>query len=746
VVAILDNRVAKGFTAVQVMATRGWSKTDHAGNFPFIDDNPTQLNAAYWQRWRWICDEAATRNLYFFLVMGEPGRTGDKNVPWKVQDNGQAYEYSRQVGTFFASAPNVIFAQGQDSQANGGIMPGHSTCLDANGWRAMAEGTADGVNGVNDFNNSADYTSTLMTYHGLEKYPVSYTDDISYFFQNDAWIDFYGPEVWHDNDYIYEIVNRDYNLGKPVKPSFIMEGTYETAPFRGKLSPTLPYYLRLEAWHSLLGGICGYAYGHHNNWNQSGNLTYLNAPGAEQMSHLAGFAKKYQWWKWVPDSTLITNNSGSGAARKVGVNSVDGSKCVVYFPTNSNATIRNILKSKTTATWFDPRNGNTSSVGTFNSGESRNITPPTGWEDALLVLVAIPSPTFSQEPNYLKEYKKEYSKNPREANLHWFTDARFGMFIHYGLYSQLGKGEWVQLFDTIPLDEYAQLKEKFTASSFDAGFIAKLAKKAGMKYITMTSKHHEGFCLFKTKETDFNSVNSPAHRDLIGEMAKACEKEGLGLFLYYSYAADWKHPYFYSRNEGWKSARPAYKAKPEEYKYDKPEDFRKYIDYVHAQLTELLTQYPTVAGIWFDPVMGFYANPGVFPIDETYALIRKLSPHALISFKQGANGDEDFMAPERGGNVKVGEKYPTAKKAYELNKDKPKEVCNTMQPPLPGINSGSTWGYNKAINGHHLKVADVKKLLKEAEKDNHNLLLNIGPLPDGSVHPEDIETLSNLKY
>jgi len=363
---------------------------------------------------------------------------------------------------------------------------------------------------------------------------------------------------------------------------------------------------------------------------------------------------------------------------------------------------------------------------------------------AIILLVACVT-VKSQVPAYLKDYRTVYKTSPREANRQWFKDAQFGMFIHYGLYSQLGKGEWVQLRDTIPLDKYTKLKDSFSPSGFDAKSIVELAKKAGMKYITITSKHHEGFCLFKTKETDYNSVDSPAQRDLIGELAKACEKEGLGLFLYYSYAADWYHPWFYSREAGWGSARPAYKVNPSEYKYKKPEDFRKYIDYVHAQLTELLTQYPSVAGIWFDPVMGFYANPDVFPIAETYALIRKLSPHALISFKQGANGDEDFMAPERGGNAKVGNQYPVAVKAYELNQNKPKEVCNTMQPHLPGIDGGSTWGYNKSIDGHHLKVEDVKKLLDDAKSNGYNLLLNVGPLPDGSIHSEDIETLSNLK-
>lgn len=361
----------------------------------------------------------------------------------------------------------------------------------------------------------------------------------------------------------------------------------------------------------------------------------------------------------------------------------------------------------------------------------------------LYLLMAAALSSCAQVPSYLENYKKEYKKDPRKANLEWFVNAKFGMFIHYGLYSQLGRGEWVQLRDTIPLDEYAKLKDSFTASGFDAGSIVQLAKKAGMKYITITTKHHDGFCLFRTRETDFNSIHSPAERDLIGELAAACEKEGIGLFLYYSYAADWKHPYFYNREAGWTSARPAYTERPAEYLYEKPEDFRKYVDYVHAQLRELLTQYPTVAGIWFDPVMGYYSNPEVFPIEETYALIREISPHALISFKQGANGDEDFMAPERGGGARVGEQFPIAQKVYELNKDKPREVCNTLQPHVVG--AGANWGYNKAMDGIHLKADDVKRMLEEASAGNYNLLLNIGPLPDGSVHPEDVETLSSLR-
>lgn len=337
-------------------------------------------------------------------------------------------------------------------------------------------------------------------------------------------------------------------------------------------------------------------------------------------------------------------------------------------------------------------------------------------------------------PTYLVEYEEAFKANPRQANLQWFQEAKYGMFIHYGLYSLLEKGEWVQLQDTIPVAEYALLKDRFTAEHYDADRITDIAIQGGMKYITITSKHHDGFCLFKTEATDFNVLNSPCGRDLIGELYEACERKGLALFLYYSYGADWKHPYFYPREAGWSAARPAYKEAQAEYKYEKEADFNIYLDFVHLQLTELLTQYPYIAGIWFDPIMGYYSRPDLFPIDSTYALVRSLSPHALISFKQGANGDEDFMAPERGGAARVGQQFEVARKVYELNKDKPREICNTLQP--------HAWGYNKAHDGNHKSANEVMQMLEDARANNANLLLNVGPKGDGSFPDEDIRALT----
>jgi len=330
----------------------------------------------------------------------------------------------------------------------------------------------------------------------------------------------------------------------------------------------------------------------------------------------------------------------------------------------------------------------------------------------------------------------------RAESLAWFKQSKFGLFMHYGVYSLLGRGEWVQLRDRIPVAEYGKLRDQFTAGKFDAGKICDMALAAGMKYVNMTARHHDSFCLFKTNQTDFQTLRSPAKRDLIGELTSAAHKRGLGIFFYYSYALDWRHPYFYPRETGlastnapWGSGRPEYKTPQPEYKYRTEADFKNYIQFVHAQLRELLTQYGPVNGIWLDPIMGYYAQPDLFPIADTYALIRKLQPQCLICFKQGANGDEDYVAPERtlAGHKMGGE---VARRVWELNKTKPPEICDTLQERI--------WGYQKADDRKHRNAEWVLETLDYCSKINGNLLLNTGPLPDGSIHADDEATLREV--
>lgn len=338
----------------------------------------------------------------------------------------------------------------------------------------------------------------------------------------------------------------------------------------------------------------------------------------------------------------------------------------------------------------------------------------------------------SAAPDFLGSYGRLYNEDPRNARMGWFKNARYGLFMHYGLYSILARGEWVMYREDIPVAEYIKLKDQFTAEKFNADKITDMALAAGMKYVNITSRHHDGFCLFRTNQTDYNSVDSPAKRDLIAELADACRRKGLGLFLYYSYALDWHHPYFFSRTKKCKIARPDY-AKPEPtYLFRKDEDFKHYLDYAHNQLRELLTQYGPLAGIWLDPLMGFYGRPEMFPIAETYALIRSIQPGCLISFKQGANGDEDFVAPERKATALKWEKELSLK-IWEKNRGKFVEVCDTLQPHV--------WGCNKAVNNEHKTPDQVMKMLAKAAKQKANLLLNTGPLGDGSIDPTDKATL-----
>lgn len=346
-------------------------------------------------------------------------------------------------------------------------------------------------------------------------------------------------------------------------------------------------------------------------------------------------------------------------------------------------------------------------------------------------------------PSYLQDHAELYQTDPHAAALAWFAEARFGLFMHYGLYSLLGRGEWVLHREAIPLSAYEALKEQFTAERFDADFITDLALEAGMRYITITSRHHDSFCLFESRASDYTSLHSPAGRDLIGELAEQCQRKGLGLFVYYSYALDWRHPYFYSRDII-DIARPAYPEPEPRYLWRRDEDFQHYMDFVHAQLRELLTQYGPLAGIWLDPIMGYYARADLFPIEQTYAMIRELQPQALIAFKQGATGDEDFASPERHGHSladrvreRIGpEAARIAQRAWERNQHKHNEICDTLQP--------GAWGYNRADDGHHKGPNEVMQMLETAWDQGCNLLLNTGPLPDGALHPEDVMTLREV--
>ncbi len=297
-----------------------------------------------------------------------------------------------------------------------------------------------------------------------------------------------------------------------------------------------------------------------------------------------------------------------------------------------------------------------------------------------------------------------------------FQDARFGMFIHWGVYSVLGDGEWVFHNRKLTLDEYNKLPQFFDPAKFDAKVWVALAKAAGMKYITITSRHHDGFAMFDSKVSDWNIVKrTPYGKDPLKMLADEAHRQGIKLFFYYS-QLDWHNPDYYPRGAtSWDNGRPNHG------------DWNAYLDdYMDGQLRELLTNYGPLGGIWFD---GMWDKPDAdWHLAKTYALIHQLQPAALIipNHHQTPKPGEDVQTFERdlpgqntaGFNTKVVSQLPL-------------EECNTLN---------ESWGFTIS-DDHYKSPEQVEEMLVRAAGNNANLLLNIGPMPNGEIQEEFVTRL-----
>lgn len=341
-------------------------------------------------------------------------------------------------------------------------------------------------------------------------------------------------------------------------------------------------------------------------------------------------------------------------------------------------------------------------------------------------------PLFTQEkdgqqskaksvPKHLKEYAELYAKNPMAASQQWFRDAKYGLFLHYGIYSLMEAGEWVLYRKQVPLKEYDKLVDRFTAKNFDPDKITDIALEGGMKYVTLTSRHHDSFCMFDTKHSDYKSTNSPCKRDFIGEMVEQCNKKGLAFFPYYSYGRDWRHPHAPFGGK-LKQFRAEGKLLPE--KTDKPYDMKIYEKFVNDQVSELLTNYGDIAGIWFDAPPEISSNLDVFTPQATYDMIHGLQAHAMISAKWGITGTEDFYAPE------FHQFFSHYKK---MKRDIPFEICDNL---------GSGWGWSAKYKNRGLW--HLRRQLQSAAFWNSNLLINSGPRPDGSLFEGDVKVIRKM--
>jgi alpha-L-fucosidase len=301
----------------------------------------------------------------------------------------------------------------------------------------------------------------------------------------------------------------------------------------------------------------------------------------------------------------------------------------------------------------------------------------------------------------------------------WFQDAKFGLFVHWGVYSVLGDGEWVMNNRRIPAAAYDKLPALFNPTEFDAREWVSLVKAAGMKYITITSKHHDGFAMFDSKVSDWDIADrTPYKKDVLKMLADECQRQGIKLFFYHSHL-DWHHPDYYPRGRtGRDAGRP-----------DTGEWYR-YLDYMDAQLTELLTNYGPIGGIWFD---GWWDRPDAdWRLAKTYDLIHRLQPAALV-------GNNHHKKPFPGEDFQMFEKDLPGKNTAGFNADSeigelPLETCETIN---------NSWGFN-LNDPRHKSTRDLVHYLARAAGYGANFLLNVGPMPNGKIQPEFVTRLREI--
>jgi alpha-L-fucosidase len=326
----------------------------------------------------------------------------------------------------------------------------------------------------------------------------------------------------------------------------------------------------------------------------------------------------------------------------------------------------------------------------------------------------------------MAQNKIDYLNEPSEQidrRMKWFTDAKYGMFIHFGLYSQLGGewegkvagkyAEWLQAEADIPAQVYSMLTTTFNPQDFNADFIARTAKEAGMKYIVITTKHHEGFCLWNSEYTNFDVGSTPfAGRDILAELSVACKKYGLKFCTYYS-IIDWHHPSQERNIDGtnirqrWAHIRMKSQKKAE------------YITYMKNQIRELIEKYNTDM-MWFDGDWVYWWN--IEDGKELYQYIRELKPEIIINNRVAKRRifKKDFGTPEQ--------EHPDANQAY------PWEACYTLN---------GSWGYKE--NDTNWKDAQtVFDMLKDINTKGGNFLLNIGPDGNGKVPEKSIQIISEV--
>ena len=300
-------------------------------------------------------------------------------------------------------------------------------------------------------------------------------------------------------------------------------------------------------------------------------------------------------------------------------------------------------------------------------------------------------------------------KKTYEERTKWFREAKLGMFIHWGVYSMIGRGEWVMHVEQIPVEEYEKLYPKFNPVKYNPKQWVALAKEAGCEYVNITTRHHDGFSMFDSEITEYDIMSTPYGKDVIAMLAKEVKQHGLKMCFYYS-ILDWHHPDYLPRRN-W-DTRPTEGA-----------DLKRYLKFMKGQLKELCTKYGKVACIWYD--MGGEHTAEEWETKKQNAMIRRLQPDVLINDR--GQIPEDFGTPEQ--------RVPPTGITNEDGSPRLWEACMTI--------TSHWWGYDK----HEKKFKTHEQLLRtfvDIVSKGGNFLLNVGPKPDGTIQKEFVDAFQAI--
>ena len=330
----------------------------------------------------------------------------------------------------------------------------------------------------------------------------------------------------------------------------------------------------------------------------------------------------------------------------------------------------------------------------------------------------------------------QFNREEYEKRVAWFTQARFGMFIHWGLYAIPARGEWVRSVEEMPKEDYMPFFHQFNPVDFDPKQWARAAKEAGMKYVVLTAKHHDGFCLFDSQYTDFKSTNTKCGRDLVREYVDAVRAEGLKVGFYYS-LLDWYHddyPHYGDKQHPMRDD-PAYG--------NEGRDFDRYLTYMHNQVRELCTNYGKIDILWFD--FSYEDQYNVmrgekWKATELVTMVRQLQPGVIIDNRLEVSGEgfgsmwEGNPTPYHGDFVSPEQIIPPQGIQDKQGRDLVWEACVTMN---------NNWGYCEYDRFYKPAPMLIKKLVECVSKGG-NMLLNVGPDAKGNIPPQSQAILKEI--